>query len=429
MIYKERIVDKEISEQLKITGAVLIRGPKWCGKTTTAKRFANSIIELQDEDNAERYKELADRKPSLLLEGDKPLLIDEWQEIPKLWNSVRNAVDKSDNFGEYILTGSATLSEEELKKIHPGVGRFAFVDMRPMSLYESGFSNGKISLKEILNGKRDIDGIKSNLSYEDIAEVICRGGWPRVVDSPLESALKVPFNYINALVSSDISRVDGVERNADLMRVILKSYARNVCTINSNQSIIDDVKANYESIHENTILSYINVLKKLYIIEEIPAWNPNIRSKTSIRTSPKKTFIDPSLAVAALGITPKELIYDPNTMGLLFENLVNRDLAIYTSPLGGTLSHYRDRFGLECDNVIHFENGKYALIEVKLGIKQINNAKEHLRHIVELIKKHNTEDKKNLIPLPEFMMIITGENIAYTTEDNIMIVPIGSLRD
>lgn len=427
--YKKRIIDKEIEEQLLTIGAIVIRGPKWSGKTTTSKQFANSMISLQDPDNSDRYKEIAENRVATLLEGNKPRLIDEWQEIPKIWNGVRYNIDETGETGQFILTGSSTPEEEELQKLHSGVGRFAFVDMRTMTLYESGDSNGSVSLKDILEGKRDIDGKSTDLTYEKISEVICRGGWPNAINKPLNIALRTPKNYINTLVSSDISRIDNVSRNPELMRMILKSYARNVSTINSDQAIIADVQANYGDVHANTIINYLNVLKKLYIIEEIPAWNPNLRSKTTIRTAPKKTFVDPSLATAVLNISPKELTLDPETMGLLFENLVNRDLQVYVNSIGGNLNHFRDRYGLECDNVVHFDNGKYALIEVKLGNKKIKEAEEHLLKIVELINKYNDENPKNKMNLPEFLMVITGNDLAYTTKDGVLVVPIGCLKN
>ena len=427
--YKRRIIDKEIEEQLQTIGAIVIRGPKWSGKTTTSKQFANSMISLQDPDNSERYKEIAENRVATLLEGDKPRLIDEWQEISKIWNGVRYNIDETGEVGQFILTGSSTPDEEKLQKLHSGVGRFAFVDMRTMSLYESGDSNGSISLKDILEGKRDIDGKSTELTYEKISEVICRGGWPNAINKPLDIALRTPKNYINTLLSSDISRIDNVSRNPELMRTILKSYARNVSTINSDQALISDVQANYGDVHQNTIINYLNVLKKLYIIEEIPAWNPNLRSKTTIRTAPKKTFIDPSLATAVLNISPKELTLDPETMGLLFENLVNRDLQVYVNSIGGYLNHFRDRYGLECDNVVHFDNGKYALIEVKLGNKKIKEAEEHLLKIVELIKNHNEQNSINKIDLPDFLMVITGNDLAYKTKEGILVVPIGCLKN
>ncbi len=369
----------------------------------------------------DNYIELANTKPSLLLEGEKPRLIDGWQLAPKLWNTVRYSVD---NIGEpnlYILTGSSTPIEDDT--MHSGVGRFAFVTMKPMTLYESGDSNGKISLLDILNGKRDIDGIKSSLTYEKIAYLICRGGWPNALKLPEDKALEIAKNYVDVLCNSDISRIDGVRRDPNLAKAILKSYARQVSTIDSNRSLYDDIKANYSDESERTIIDYINTLKKLYILEEIEAWNPNIRSKTAIRTSPKKSMIDPSLAVASLGCTPKDIMLDINTYGLLFENLVNRDLSVYVNSIGGTLKHYRDRYDLECDNVIHFDNGKYALVETKFGATRIKEAEEHLLILEQLILENEPKIGK-----PEFLMIITGTDIAYTTERGVLVVQIGCLK-
>ncbi len=422
MNYIPRIVDKEIKEKLKIMGAVVIKGPKWCGKTTSSKQIANSVLEMQNPDLQENYIELANTKPSLLLEGAKPRLIDEWQLAPKLWNAVRYSVDKESKVGQYILTGSATPKEDD--SLHSGVGRFAFVTMKPMTLFESGDSNGKISLSKILNGKQKIDGIKSDLTYEKIAYVLCRGGWPNSINLPEKQALEIPKNYLDVLCNSDISRVDGINRNPSLAKSILKAYARQVSTIDSNHSLFEDVVANYSDISERTIIDYMDVLKKLYIIEEISAWNPNIRSKTAIRTSNKKSMIDPSLAVAALGCSPKDIMLDIRTYGLLFENLVNRDLSVYVNAMGGTLKHYRDRYNLECDNVVHFENGKYALIETKLGGTKIKEAEEHLLTLKNLILQNEPK-----IGAPEALIIITGTDMAYTTENGVMVVPIGCLKD
>ena len=421
MEYITRITDKELKDKLSVTGAVLIRGPKWCGKTTSAKQLAHSVLEMQDADLQENYLELANLKPSLLLEGDKPRLIDEWQLAPRLWNAIRYDVDKTGLTNQYILTGSSVPVLDDT--LHSGVGRFSFVTMKPMTLYESGNSNGKISLKDVLDGKRDIDGVTTDLDYEKIAYILCRGGWPNTLKMDDKQALMVAKNYIDALVNSDISRIDGVRRDANLALLILRAYARQVSTIDSDKSLFLDIQANYQDVSEKTIANYLDVLKKLYIIEEIPAWSPNIRSKTSIRTSSKKSFVDPSLAVAALGITPKELMMDPKTYGLLFENLVNRDLSVYANAIGGRLSHYRDRFGLECDNVIHFDNGKYALVEVKLGGDKIKDAEEHLLKLNELI------DSNEHLSNPDFMMIITGTNMAYTLPSGVMVVPIGCLKD
>lgn len=422
MKYIKRIIDKEIEEKLSVMGAVLIKGPKWCGKTTSAKQIAKSVLEMQNPDLQENYIELANTKPSLLLEGDKPRLIDEWQLAPKLWNAVRYSVDKLALPGQYILTGSATPNEDD--SLHSGVGRFAFVTMKPMTLYESSDSNGKISLSEILNGNRDIDGVKTDLDYEKIAYVLCRGGWPNSLKLDEKRALQVSKNYLDVLCSSDISRVDGVSRNPKLARAILKAYARQVSTIDSTKSLIDDVVSNHIDVSERTITDYLNVLRKLYIIEEIQAWNPNIRSKTAIRTSPKKSMIDPSLAVAALGVSPKELMLDIRTFGLLFENLVNRDLSVYVNSIGGSLKHYRDRYALECDNVLHFNDGRYALVETKLGGTRVDEAEKHLLELKTLI-----EDKNPKIGKPKFLMVITGTDMAYTTSNGVLVVPIGCLKN
>ena len=422
MEYVNRIIDNELKQKLSIVGAVLIKGPKWCGKTTSAKQVAKSVLEMQNPDLQENYIELANTKPSLLLEGEKPRLIDEWQLAPKLWNAVRYSVDSIGLPNQYILTGSATPNEDST--LHSGVGRFAFLTMKPMTLFESGDSNGKISLSDILNGNRNIDGIKTDLTYERIAYVLCRGGWPAALNLSEKQALQIAKNYIDVLCDSDISRIDGVRRNPSLARAILKSYARQDSTIDSNQSLFEDVKANYSDVSERTIIEYLDVLKRLYIIEEIEAWNPNIRSKTAIRTSPKKSMIDPSLAVAALGCSPKELMLDIRTYGLLFENLVNRDLSVYVNSIDGTIRHYRDRYNLECDNIIHFENGKYALVEVKLGGTKIKEAESHLLTLQNLIIQNQPKLGK-----PEFLMVITGTDMAYTTEKGVMVVPIGCLKN
>lgn len=422
MNYIKRIVDEEINDKLSYTGAILIKGPKWCGKTTSAKQIAKSVLEMQNPDLQDNYIELANTKPSLLLEGDKPRLIDEWQLAPKLWNAVRYSVDNIGLSNQYILTGSATPKDDD--SLHSGVGRFAFVTMKPMTLYESGDSNGCISLKDLVDGKRDIDGKKTDLDYEKIAYVLCRGGWPNALKLPEKQSLMIAKNYIDVLCEADISRIDGVKRDPVLARTILKSYARQVSTIDSNQSLFDDVRANYVDITDKTIFEYLNVLKRLYIIEEIEAWSPNIRSKTAIRTSPKKSMIDPSLAVAALGCSPKDIMLDIRTFGLLFENLVNRDLSVYVNSLGGTLKHYRDRYDLECDNIIHFQDGRYALVETKLGGTRIKEAEEHLLTLKKLIM-----DNEPKLGEPEFLMVITGTDMAYTTDAGILVVPIGCLKN
>ena len=422
MHYIKRIIDKEIEDKLSVSGALLIKGPKWCGKTTSAMRVAKSVLEMQNPDLQENYLELANTKPSLLLAGDKPRLIDEWQIAPKIWNAVRYSVDKSSEPAQYILTGSATPVEDS--SLHSGTGRFAIITMKPMTLYESGDSNGTISLSDLLSGKTDIDGKNTALTYEKIAYALCRGGWPSSIKLKGDKALETPKNYLDVLFENDISKVDGVKRNPTLARAILKSYARQVSTIDSDKALFEDIRANYAEVSARTVVDYIETLKKLYIVEEIEAWNPNIRSKTSIRTSPKKNLTDPSLAVAALGCSCEELMLDIKTFGLLFENMVSRDLSIYARSIGGHLKHYRDRFGLECDNVIHFHNGKYALVEVKLGGARIKEAEEHLLTLKDLILKNEQSLGK-----PEFLMIITGTDMAYTTENNVLVVPIGCLKN
>lgn len=422
MKYIKRIIDKEIEKKLSITGAIVIKGPKWCGKTTTAEQFAKSKLEMQNPDLEENYLELAKTKPSLLLEGEKPRLIDEWQIAPKLWNAVRYSVDKISKPSQYILTGSSVPLEDDT--LHSGIGRFAFIIMKSMTLYETGDSNGSISLLDILNGNREIDGKQTDLTYEKISYALCRGGWPQSLKLDENKALEISKNYLDLLCESDISRVDGVKRNPTLTRTILKSYARQISTIDSNKALYEDVQANYSDITDRTIIDYIDVLKKLYIIEEIEAWNPNIRSKTSIRTAPKKGMVDPSLAVAALGCSPKELMLDIKTFGLLFENLVVRDLSVYVNSIGGHLNHYRDRFGLECDNVIHFDNGKYALVEVRLSGSRVKEAEKHLIELKNLIMQNETK-----LGAPEFLMVITGTDLAYSTESGVLIVPIGCLKD
>lgn len=425
MEYITRIVDKEIKKKLSTMGAIEIKGPKWCGKTTSAMQVAKSKVEMQNPEKGKEYKELALTKPSLLLEGEKPRLIDEWQIVPSLWNAVRYDVDKTSNRGQYILTGSATPNDTDEEYLHSGVGRFAIINMKPFTLYESKDSNGKISLKDVFDKKVHIDGIKSNITYERLAYLICRGGWPTSIDLPEDNALEIAKNYIDVLCESDISKVDNKARNPRLTRNILRSYARQVSTINSDKSLYQDVIANYNEVTDRTIIDYIHVLERLHIIEEIEAWNPNIRSKTAIRTAKKKSMVDPSLAVASLGASPKDIMLDVNTFGLLFENLVDRDLSVYVNSIGGYAQHYRDRYGLECDCVLHLNDGRYGLIEAKLG--GVEHIKEGEKHLLELKKLINANKR---MKEPEFLMVITGfTDIAYTTNNGVMVVPLGCLKD
>lgn len=427
MEYINRLIDETIKLKMQVTGGVVIKGPKWCGKTTSAKQHAKSVLDLQNINTLEQNKRIAENDISLLLEGEKPRLIDEWQVLPKIWNAVRTDIDNKNDVGLYLLTGSVTPLDNAI--LHSGIGRISFVEMKTLTLYESGESNGLISLKDIIDGKMKVHGQKSNIDYQKLAHITCRGGWPSSINKTEDISLEVAKEYVKALTESDISSVDGRVRNPNLARHILKSYARHVSTLESNQTLVEDILSNYGDITEKTINDYLNILKRLYVIDEVEAWNPNLRSKTSTRTSPKKNFVDPSIGLAALEISPKELALDPNTFGLFFENLVNRDLSVYVNKIGGFIRHYRDRYGLECDHVIHLNNGKYGLIQTKLGSSQIEQGIDKLRELKELIQTNNTTKNKQKIKEPDFYIVITGDQTAYTTPDGILIVPIGCLKD
>ncbi|MDR2624644.1 MAG: DUF4143 domain-containing protein [Methanobrevibacter sp.] len=425
--YLKRVIDDVLEERLEMIGAIVIVGPKWCGKTTTAEQHANSVLKLQDPDKSKSYLELAEIKPSALLKGESPKLIDEWQMAPVLWDAVRNSVDSSNKYGLYILTGSTTVDEKKI--MHSGTGRIHRLTMKTMSLFESKESNGKISIIDLFNSSdTDIEGIKSDLSIEKLIFAGCRGGWP---DSLHKKTKKAQFfvvnNYLDNICESDASTVDGVKRDPQRVKTILQSYARNISTNASDKTIINDVQANFTNISQPTYYSYIDALKRLFVINNVPAWNPNIRSATAIRSSSKKGFIDPSIAVASLGLTPETLLYDLNTFGFIFENLCIRDLSVYSSPIGGTISYYRDRHGLEVDCVLHLKDGRYALIEFKLGGNGIEKGAKNLIKLDTLIKKHIREDKLN-IKEPSFLAIVTGGELAYTRKDGIKILPVGVLR-
>lgn len=423
MAYIKRIIDKTIAEKMQVMGCVVVKGPKWCGKTTTAGQFAKSVLELQDPVEGAKYKEIAENNIKLLLEGDNPRLIDEWQLIPNIWNAIRYDVDKKAAAGLYIITGSVTPNDVETKDLHSGIGRMSFVTMYPMSLYESGDSNGSISLKGILDGSVEVNGQKSDITYERLAYLTCRGGWPSAVKMKDENlALKVAKEYLDVLCESDIENTEKKNINPALTRAIIRAYSRLVCTIEADKTLYDDIRNIYGDVSDPTIMTYLNKLKRLYVTDEIEAWNPNIISRTNMRTAPKKALVDSSIACAALQCSPKELALDPISFGLLFENLVDRDLKIYADSIGGFLRHYRDRYGLECDQVIHFDNGEYALIQTKLGTKKIKEASEKL---IELRDKIKAKGKKE----PKFLMVVTGSDMAYTTNEGVLIVPIGCLRD
>ncbi len=421
--YKQRIVDNILKRKLEGKGAVVIEGPKWCGKTTTAEQFSSSILYMDDPEKKEQNIAMSEINPKLLLNGATPKLIDEWQLAPKLWDAIRFEVDHRDEIGQFILTGSAVpINTKEIT--HSGTGRFTWLQMRTMSLFESGDSNGEVSLDDLFNKKEDIGGI-SNLSIERLAFLICRGGWPKAIDMRDEIALDQAFDYYDAVVHSDINRADNVQKNPERVKRLMRSYARNQGCQVSNNKFAQDVSANDETkISEETVASYINALRKIFVVEDMPAWNPNLRSKTAIRSSDTRYYIDPSIATAALGIGPNDLINDLRTFGFMFETLAVRDLRVYAEALGGLVYHYRDKDGQECDAVIHLRNGKYGLIEIKLGGDIF--IEEGVKSLKAMASKIDIE-KMNA---PSFLMVLTGVgDYAYRRKDGIYIVPIGCLKN
>lgn len=421
--YKKRIADKILEFKLNSKGAVLIEGAKWCGKTTTSKQIAKSVISMQDQDTSANNIELANIKPSALLVGEVPRLIDEWQVAPKLWDAVRYEVDERDEFGQFILTGSA-VPADITKIFHTGTGRITRMLMRPMSLWESEDSTGDISIKDLFDGNLDIDG-KSKIELDELAFFICRGGWPKAIDCSERIALEQAFDYYNGVINADISKVDNVSRDKKRVTRLIRTYSRSIASQTKIDSIIKDIAINEATtISKDTVSSYITALKQIFVIEDSLAWNPNLRSKTAIRTSDTRYFTDPSIGTAALGLGPKDLINDLNTMGLLFENLCIRDLRIYAEAIGGQVYHYRDKNDLECDAVIHLRNGSYGLIEIKLGGEnRITEGEETLNKLANAI---DTTKMK----APSFKMVLTGVgNYAYKNKNDVLIVPIGCLKD
>lgn len=426
--YIKRVCDSELELKLEAFGAVHIVGPKWCGKTTTAKQYAKSYIEMQDPDKRDMYMETAKIKPSNLLVGDNPRLIDEWQVAPNLWDAVRVSVDRRNEDGLYILTGSNSIDKSEI--MHTGTGRIDTLSMYPMSLYESGESNGKVSLTELFNNPSVLDdGCESNLSVDDLIFSACRGGWPSSIFKKNDKAkLLVAQSYFEGLCREDMSNVDGVKRNETSSRLLLRSYARNISTVASNQSIINDINANTE-MSESTFYDYVNVLKKLYVIQDVEAWCPAIRSKSAIQATNKREFVDPSLVVAALGVDPDYFNLDLKTFGFIFETLCIRDLKVYSAAHDGKVSYYRDRYGLEADCVLHLRDGRYALIEFKLGSSDIEDGAKHLMQLEKLIKQHNEKEKQVKLRLPDLKIVITGTQYGYKRPDGVLVVPIGCLKD
>lgn len=419
--YLPRITDKLLDERLKAKGAILIEGPKWCGKTTSAKEFAKSFIAMDEPDKTKQYKQMAELNPSALLEGETPRLVDEWQLAPNLWNAVRYEVDKRDDFGQFILTGSAVPAEFDAS-MHSGTGRISRLYMRTMSLYESKDSDGAISLSDLFDDKEI--SCANHKTLDDIAFLICRGGWPISIKLEGKASLFQAIDYFDSVVKNDISRVDSVKRDVEKAKSLLRSYARHVGSQAPLETIRKDMLANQaDTFDQVTLYSYIDALKKIFVIEDAPAWNPNIRSKTAIRSTDTRYFIDPSIATAALGIGPKDLTQDLNTMGLLFKNLAVRDLRIYSELLDGSVYHYRDKSGLECDAVIHLRNGSYGLVEIKLGgDKLIEEGAQTLKTLSDLIDT-------NSMKKPSFMMVLCAQApFAYKRNDGVYVVPITSLR-
>lgn len=421
--YKLRIADRILERKVQGKGAVLIEGPKWCGKTTTAKQLAKSILDLGDSAVLKQSSGLIEISPKTLLEGETPRLIDEWQALPPIWDSIRSEVDRRSEPSQFILTGSSVLPEAD-ETIHSGTGRFATIKMRPMSLYESGESNGTVSLRDLFEDK-PIEVQQNDLNIEDIAYLTCRGGWPWATIISKEVALDQAFDYVDSVTQKDIQRVDKVKRSAERTKLLLRSYARNISQQASYNTIRKDMLSNDAStLDEDTVADYIKTLKKLFVIEDLSAWNPNIRSKAAIRTSDTRHFVDPSIGTAILGLGPKDLINDLKSFGFFFEDMVVRDLRVYAEALDGELYHYRDSNGLECDTVLHRRNGSYALMEVKLGGEQ--SIEEGAKSLLSLADNIDTDK----MPAPSFMAVIVGVGqYAYQRKDGVHVIPIGCLRD
>jgi len=416
--YLKRTVDVELDSKLEAFGAVLIEGPKWCGKTRTAEEHSKSALYMQDPDSAASHALTADTKPSLLLRGDTPRLIDEWQTCPSLWDAVRFAVDRRDQTGQFILTGSAVPADNAVK--HTGTGRIARLRMRPMSLFESGDSTGEVSLSSLFSRAPDVEGA-SNLSIERLAFLIARGGWPASVRQPEGAALRHAAEYVNALAETDASRVDGIEKNPARVRAMLKSLARHTATTAAMTTLRDDIANGDISLSEKSVALYLNALRRLFVVEELPAWNPALRSKTAMRSSPKRHFADPSLAAAALHASPPALLDDFNTFGLLFESLCVRDLRVYAQALDGEVFHYRDKSDLEADAVVCLKDGRWGAVEVKLGAKAIDEA------AASLLKLRDCIDTAKM-RRPSFLMVLTGSQHALRRKDGVLVVPVGCLK-
>ena len=430
MRYLQRVADKTLQERLETFGAVLIEGPKWTGKTTTAEQHAKSSIKLQDPDMADEYLATAATKPSLLLKGEKPRLIDEWQDAPVIWDAVRTAVDNSNGVpGQYILTGSNAVDKTKIR--HTGTGRITRMKMYSMSLWESLESSGEVSIRDLFdNPGCDIDGASSKLDVPELIRVACRGGWPATLQMNPKSAMLVAKDYVNSVCENDIIKVDGKQRNPKIARQIMRSYARNISTLAKKTNILTDVTASGDiTISMDTYDDYVEALEKLFVIQDIDAWCPAIRSKTALRSAPKRCFTDPSIAVASMNISAEALETQLKTFGFIFEQMCIRDLKTYTADFNSRISYYRDRYGLEADLVLHLEDERYALIECKLGSREIEDGAKHLLEIKRLIQEYNNTEKQVPLREPDLLIVLTGGNMAYTRTDGIKVIPLASLRD
>lgn len=421
--YKPRVADRLLARKLAGKGAVLLEGAKWCGKTTTAEQIAKSVVYMSETGKTQQNLQLAEMNPKLLLRGEKPRLIDEWQVAPLLWDSIRFEADHSDSLGQFILTGSSVPADMS-QVIHSGTGRFGWLKMRPMTVWESGESTGEVSIQDLFDGKEGLGGL-SDLDLERVAFIACRGGWPLAVSMPDDIALDQAFDYLTAVEQRDIQAADGTTRDPSKVHRLLRSYARHQGAQVSNAALRADLVTNEgESLDEDTIASYIRALKSIFVVEDVEAWNPNLRSKTAIRASDTRYFTDPSIATAALGLGPNDLIADLETFGLIFETLCMRDLRVFAEALNGSVYHYRDKNGLECDAVIHLRNGSYGLIEIKLGGDKL--IEEGAKTLSSLADKIDTTKMKK----PSFLMVLTATGkYAYQRPDGIYVVPIGCLKD
>ena len=414
--YYSRVVDEYFRRKLSSTGALVVEGPKWCGKTTTAEGMAASALYVQDPDYTDYYIEQARRKPSVLLEGDKPRLIDEWQDIPKIWDAVRFDVDRNGYGGRYILTGSVVIKEaDDEERKHSGTGRMAFVHMNTMSLFESEDSNGEVSFKGLFDGETDYSS-RSDMTLEDLAFVLCRGGWPRTVGMDKATALEPSKDYYRAVVYEDMSRVDGVRRNPIVVDHVLKSLSRNICTMADTSNIAEDVK---QVATRQTVTSYIGALRKLFVVDDIPSWRPALLSKARMRASPKRCFADPSIATAALGAGPGTLIKDMPSFGSLFEALAIRDLRVYSQVIDGQVYHYHDTTGLEVDAIVSLADGRWCAIEIKLN----SGEDEGARNLIRFRNKTRLADGTG----PSFLAVLTGTGFYHVRPDGVLVIPIGCL--